>query len=73
VLIADLAATKLHGNEVSRSIEKRALEVGLGVGAGLGIHKYLMGNEFYDLPQRVGVAVASEVAGEWLANSFFGF
>lgn len=72
VLVADLLSTKLHGNEVSRSIEKRALEVGLGVGAGLGIHKYIMGNEFYNLRERVGVAVASEIAGEWLCSSFHG-
>lgn len=70
VLVADIAATQLHGNQVTRSIEKRALELGLGVGAGLAIHKYIMGNDFYGLPERIAIATAAEIGGEYVANTF---
>lgn len=70
VLIADIASSQLHGNQVALSIEKRATELGLGVGAGLAVHKYIMGKDFYGLQQRAVVAAISEVAGEYVASSF---
>lgn len=72
VLAADLASSQIQGSRVSRSIEQRAMEVGLGVGSGLAIHKFVLGGELYDIKQRVAVAAAAEVLGEFISNSFIG-
>lgn len=74
VLVADVIGSKMGqgGSVVSKSIENRVMELSLGVGSGLAVHKYILGQDYYGFPQRALIAAGSEVAGEWLSNSFLG-
>lgn len=72
---ADLVGRYALKNEtlVHKSIETRALEVVGGTTLALVADRYVFEkNRMYEVPQRVGAVIASEILGEYLTETFIG-
>jgi hypothetical protein len=72
VFVADMAAKRIqntHGT-VTRSLEERAMEIGLSTGAGLLAKRYIMGQDLYDPIRTSAVIIASDIVAEYLVHSF---
>lgn len=74
VFAADMIAPHLPGhNSVEKSLEARALELGLTSGASFAIDRYLMQSYPSNyMGSRVMTILASEVIGDYVASSFTG-
>lgn len=74
VFVSDMIAKHTVGNSVGRSIEARVLEIGLTSAAAVATDAYLLGrNVNYNIGDRIFTIAVSEMAGEWLAQSFMMF
>jgi hypothetical protein len=75
VLVSEVASKHLpaHDNGVTKSLESRLIEVGVSATGAIALDKFVFRTpmSIYTLHRIIGV-VASDMAGEWVANSFLG-
>jgi hypothetical protein len=58
---------------VHKSIETRAMEVAGGSALALMADRFVFEKDrTYEMPQRIGAVVASEIIGEWITDTFLG-
>jgi hypothetical protein len=58
---------------VSKSIETRAMEIAGSSALALAADRFVFEKDrAYEVPQRIGAVVASEIIAEWLTDSFLG-
>lgn len=61
-----------HESNIDKSIETRAMEIGGTAVLGLVADRFLFEKDrSYEVPQRVGLIVASDILGEYATNTFF--
>lgn len=74
VLAADQIAKRTGHTAVGKSLEARAMEVGLSTALALGTDNFVFreARSEYEMPQRVMAIVGSEIIGEYIADSFLG-
>ena len=74
ILAADQIAKRTGHSTVSKSLEARALEIGLSTALALGTDSYVFreARSDFEMPQRVAAVIGSEIIGEYVADSFLG-
>lgn len=74
VFVSDMIAKHTVGNSVGRSIEARALEIGMTTTAAIATDAYIFRNAVeYNLPSRIITIAASEIIGEYISTCFMMF